>query len=288
MFRTAIITDEISQNLETAVSLAKEYKLDGVEIRSVWNKDPFSLTEEEGKEIRRIVADAGLEICGISAPFYKCSLDRPEEIRAHREGLTRCIKLAKQWHTGIIRGFPFWKCQDSGARLAEIAEQFRAPAKQMLEEGLTLAVESDPGVNACSGAQLARIVDEIACPAVKALWDPGNDIYAPEEEIPYPDGYAALQGRIAHVHVKDAVKDQEGKAVGCCLGDGLVDWKGQLAALKADRYEGWLVLEPHYRLQAALSKQQLERPGGAGFSAEGEEPSRRCMERLNKTIEEIR
>ena len=36
MFRLSVITDEVSQDLKTVVSFAKEYGLDGVEVRTLW------------------------------------------------------------------------------------------------------------------------------------------------------------------------------------------------------------------------------------------------------------
>ena len=39
--KTGIITDEVSQDLSAALKLAKDYRLDAVEIRSVEEKNPF-------------------------------------------------------------------------------------------------------------------------------------------------------------------------------------------------------------------------------------------------------
>lgn len=41
MFRLAVITDEISQDLETVISFAHTWGLQGVELRSVWEKAPL-------------------------------------------------------------------------------------------------------------------------------------------------------------------------------------------------------------------------------------------------------
>ena len=37
-FRLGVITDEISQELSEALDVAEEFALDGVEIRSVWDR----------------------------------------------------------------------------------------------------------------------------------------------------------------------------------------------------------------------------------------------------------
>jgi sugar phosphate isomerase/epimerase len=36
------------------------------------------------------------------------------------------------------------------------------------------------------------------------------------------------------------------RPVWCALGEGRIDWKGQIGALAADGYKGWLSLETHW------------------------------------------
>jgi sugar phosphate isomerase/epimerase len=67
-------------------------------------------------------------------------------------------------------------------------------------------------------------------------------------EIPFPDGYEAVKGRFAHMHVKDVRKNaQTGKLEWAPVGGGFIDWKGQFEALRAAKYEGTMSLETHYR-----------------------------------------
>ena len=89
------------------------------------------------------------------------------------------------------------------------------------------------------------------------------------------------------MHLKDAVRDEQGEAKGVALGEGLLDIKGQLAALLRDGYDGYVVLEPHFRLQKELSEAQLALPGGAAFSDGGMEASELSMQNLNRLISEV-
>lgn len=41
---------------------------------------------------------------------------------------------------------------------------------------------------------------------MRATFDPGNCLYDPLGETPYPDGYEAIRPFFAHVHIKDAVR----------------------------------------------------------------------------------
>ena len=60
MYKTAVITDEISQDLRIAAALAREYHLDALEIRSVNERNPFQMTRQDAGDIKRIADDHGL------------------------------------------------------------------------------------------------------------------------------------------------------------------------------------------------------------------------------------
>jgi NADPH-dependent 2,4-dienoyl-CoA reductase/sulfur reductase-like enzyme len=58
--------------------------------------------------------------------------------------------------------------------------------------GVTILIESEPTTNSACCADIAELVRCVDRPYFKALYDPGNNIYA-TDEIPYPDGYLAIK-----------------------------------------------------------------------------------------------
>ena len=56
---------------------------------------------------------------------------------------------------------------------------------------------------------------------------------------------ACLRQRIVHVHAKDCLLEGQ-RPIWCELGEGSVDWKGQIRALAMDGYQGWISLETHW------------------------------------------
>jgi sugar phosphate isomerase/epimerase len=67
------------------------------------------------------------------------------------------------------------------------------------------------------------------------------------DETPFPDGYAAVKGLFSHMHLKDVRKNAaNGKKEWAPIGGGYINFKGQMRALRADRYEGTISLETHY------------------------------------------
>jgi sugar phosphate isomerase/epimerase len=114
------------------------------------------------------------------------------------------------------------------------------------------------------------VVEAVGSPLVRALWDPGNDIWDPLSEAPFPEGYNIIKPVMAHMHLKDGTR-KSGKAEGAPVTKGDVDFEGQFRALIADGYSGYVSLETHYRPAHKLSEELLAMPKGAAFSYGGYE-----------------
>lgn len=285
MIKTSIITDEISQDFEEAAQIASAFKLDALELRTLWDKAFHELDEDDIAQVQAICKQHSLPICAISSPFYKCGLTQPE-IQQHLAILEQTIARAKQLNCKIIRGFSFWREGNFEEQLPFIAEAFALPAQMVQEAGMTLALELDPSVNACNGELLAKVVKEINHPAVTVLWDPGNDLYSPLPERPFPQGYQHVKSHISHVHIKDAVH-KNGEAESVKIGTGSVDWPAQLEALVQNGYTGYASLEPHYRTNSVISESLMRNPGGAAFSQNGMDTGIECIIALQAMLGEI-
>lgn len=274
MYRTAVISDEISQDLTVACQLANQYKLDGLEIRSVEEKNPFAMTGEDVKRIRDITTAHGLKICSVAPPFFKCDMDDPAAIKAHLEGLRRCGEAAHVWGTDLVRGFTFWRLPNPKERLEAIAEQYAAVIRIAEEEGIRIAIESEPSVNTENMQLLYDFLKLLDSPRVGALFDAGNeasDIHCPPA---YPVGYELLKPYLFHVHVKDTKTSPEGKEfyTPALMGEGDVDYHGLIQRLKKDGYDGWVSIETHYRMhKASFEDGELALPQGGSFSQGGYE-----------------
>ncbi|MEG0580480.1 MAG: sugar phosphate isomerase/epimerase family protein, partial [Niameybacter sp.] len=244
-----------------------------------YERGPFELTDSDITKMKEILSNTNIKVCGIAAPFYKCDIDNEEEIAQNIEGLKHCIDIAKQLDTNIIRGFTFWDKGNFIGNLDKIASKFEQPIQLLKQANMILALEFDPTVYATNAKKLKMVIDKINSPYVKALWDPGNDIYDPQGEEPYPYGYEILKQDICHIHLKDA-KRINGVTISTPMCEGDVDYKGQFNRLIDDKYEGYISLETHYRGETALSEELLQLPKGSVFSYKGLEASTQSLENL--------
>jgi len=289
IFKLSVITDEVSQDLEVVAKFADRFGLDGVEIRTVWNRNPQDLVDKVD-DIRGILKKYDLKVSAIASPFFKADIENEREYKEHIEILKRCISLAKSLDTNIIRGFTFWRKNGSlDEYLESILEKFQKPLEIIESEGVLLGIENEPSTFVGNGRELATFLNQLDSKNVGAIWDPGNDIWDPNGEKPYPDGYEYVKDRIIHVHVKDGVRSgRDGKPEFLPIGEGEVNYPEQLKALKMDGYRGYLSLETHWRPGKKIPWDQISRPGGGEFSGLGEYASEICMRNLINILESLK
>ena len=286
LFQLGIITDEVSQNLDEAIDFALQHGMNLLELRSIEGQTIQSWSDERVASVKALILQNDLSVCALSTPIFKCCLNKPEEIQEHIAILHRSIEIAKRLGTSIIRGFSFWAEEDFDDALPAIVEQIKEIVPILEKEHMIFALEFDPSVYASNARKVRVILDAVDSPYVMALFDPGNDLWDPDGETPYPDGYEYLKGKICHIHLKDAVRTPDG-VKGVAIGKGEVDYEGLLRRLISDHYQGFLVLETHYRLQTELSEEQLKRPAGYAFSEGGLAASHECAESLKRLLDEI-
>jgi len=287
IFKLSVITDEVSQDLETVAKFADRFKLDGIEIRSLWNRNPQDLINRID-EIKKILKKYDLKVSAIASPFFKADVDSDREYRNHLDTLKKCIHLAKSLDINIIRGFTFWRKNHFEDYLEKIIEKFQKPLEIIESEGVILGIENEPSTFVGNGRELASFLNRLGSKNVKAIWDPGNDIWDPNGETPYPDGYEHVKDKVIHVHIKDGTrKGIRGKPECVAFGEGEVNYPDQLKALKEDGYEGYLSLETHWRPGERLSEDLISKPGGEEFSRLGEYASEICIRNLLKMLANI-
>jgi sugar phosphate isomerase/epimerase len=287
MFKLGVFTDEVSQDFEHAVAVAQEYKLQTVEIRSAWDKRVQELTDEDVDRIMRILEPTGLKVSNIASPFYKCDIDGDAACQEHLGILARCIEIAHRMGTDIVRGFTFWNTGHTDEIWGKILERYHKPVQMAADANIILAIENEAATSVSNARYLQRFLADIGAPHVKALWDPANEVFADDGERPYPEAFHRVESDMAHFHLKDARRDEETGEPHCVpVGEGVIDWQGQVKALLASDYDGAVSLETHWRPKE-LTEEQLNRPGGAAFSESGEYASRVCLDNLMRIVKQV-
>ncbi len=261
-FRLAVINDEISQDFGHACEVAsKDFGLNWIELRGMWNKSLADLDAKEIAEARRILEKNRLRVTDIASPLFK--VDWPGAPRSHfspqraefhadfdfqqqEQLLERLIELTKVFQTDRIRCFDFWRLDDPKPYRAAIHDKLREAAEKCEKSDKILLLENEMDCNTGTGAEAAVLLKAIPNRNFMLNWDPGNA--AMIGAIPYPSGYDALpKHRIGHCHCKDVSVKPDGKRAWAPVGAGVVDWVGQFRAFKKQGYHYGVSLETHWR-----------------------------------------
>ena len=260
LFPLAAITDEFSQDLETAVRTMAEIGMTGAELRMLFGKNIIDLSNPELDRASEIVARHGLEIVSIASPLLKCVLPNSPEVDARFQQdvfaathtfedqprlAGRALEIAERTGARIVRVFSYWRAVQPEACFERIARALQHLAGQAALHGRIIGLENEHACNIATGAETARLLEAVAHPNLKVVWDPANAYVS--GETPFPDGYRRLPvERIVHVHAKDC-RVEGHRPIWCALGEGGIDWKGQIRALADDGYKGWISLETHWQ-----------------------------------------
>jgi L-ribulose-5-phosphate 3-epimerase len=261
-FRLAVINDEITQDFEKACEIASgEFGLHWIEVRSMWDKNVTDLNEKQVADAIKILDKYKLRVTDIASPLFKT--DWPGAPRsplsetrdqfhadfdagAQDKLLEKCIALAKSFNTDRIRCFDFWRLDDQKPYRAAINAKLKDAAERCAKHGLILLLENEMSCNTATGEEAAALLNAIPNPNFMLNWDPGNA--AALANVPYSVGYDVLpKDRIGHCHCKDVIRKPGNKYEWAAVGDGMVDWVGQLKALKKDGFHYGLSLETHWR-----------------------------------------
>ncbi len=256
----AAITDEFSSDLQIAAQAMADCGMTGAELRTVLGKNIIDLTDEEIDQALEIVNEHQLKVISIASPLLKCVLpdSPPVDSRfqqdvfaaaygfADQERLTeRAFQIAERTGARIVRVFSYWRSVHPEVCFDRIARALEQLAKQAARHGLIIGLENEHACNVATGAETALMMAWVVQPNLRIVWDPANAYIS--GETPYPKGYSQLPAaRVAHVHAKDC-RVENHQPEWCALGEGGIDWSGQVRALRARGYDGWISLETHWQ-----------------------------------------
>lgn len=263
-FKIGVISDEISQDFDHACDvIANEFGLHFVELREVWGKNLQEASDAQIAEAQKILSKYSLTVTDISSPLYK--VDWPgappsqygskadlhgaaeATFKQQDDVLRRSIELAKQFKTDKVRCFDFWRIDEVKPYRAAINDQLRKAAEFSEKQGVMLVLENEFACNTATGREAAATLAGVPAKNLALNWDPGNAVMRGEFDA-YPNGWDALpKDRIHHCHVKNAVKDANGKVQWAPVDVGYVDWTAQFRALKGIGYANGVMLETHWR-----------------------------------------
>ena len=244
MLEIGILTDEISLDLDEALAKGKSLGFRKYELRCVESYDYRVPNLPTGAEERlKAEVDAGeLELTALAPGLFKLPLTNSETIATElASSLPRTCDMAQRLDAPTIIVFSFMRSNDGSK--AEAIDLLGKAGEIVASHGLKMAIENEPGFYADTGENTAALVKAIGLENVGINWDPGNAVSS--GEAAFPVGYRAVLPFLLNVHVKDTIPVPPDKWENLLIGDGGVNWLGQIRALAKERPSQHITLETH-------------------------------------------
>ena len=266
MPKLGVITDGISREFEHALTVMNETGLKYAELQYLWDKEVGDLNDAEITKAQSLIKSYEMQVSCISRHNFAGMLVGDTEVgdenyNRHMDGLQRCIDMALELDTNVVRimsfrremilfgsmGADHW-VTSTGAwdKLLKLLE---LPVKLAEEKNINLVLETGNNAMVPSAWLGKKLINDIGSDCLRILWDPANSLYA--NEPTYPDGWEALKdGYIGHFHIKDAKVNMAHAHVEFCeMGKGdMAPYLEPLAnEMKLNNYNGYISLESVYR-----------------------------------------
>jgi D-psicose/D-tagatose/L-ribulose 3-epimerase len=215
--------------------------------------DPMDISDSQALAFKQTAADAGLQICGLHwllvAPAGLSIVSDDAAMRARTVGvMRRLIELcALMGGNYLVHGSPKQRSVPAGSTreqaLARATECFSRIAASARDAGVVYCIEPLSSretdlINTI--AEAARIVDEIASPAVKTMIDCSAGSQMESEPIAQLMARWMPTGHIAHVQVNDP--NRRGPGQGDLQFAPILEAISQMQA--AGHYRGIVAVEP--------------------------------------------
>jgi sugar phosphate isomerase/epimerase len=251
-----IVSDEISLDFVEAVKQAKQWGISLFELRCLRSGRIPNVDQSEIRAVQETVERESIRITALSPGIFRRPLSHKVEIEHEISFiLPDTIALANKLGTSLMIVFGFAREKNESSEGFQNAVEYMRRAARIAEQsGVRIAIENEPGFWCDTGSATSSMIRTIGLATIGANWDPANAIGT--DERPFPEGYEAIRDVVLNVHVKDT---KENALVKCVpVGEGVVDWRGQLRALEKDKRVSHVTIETHCLPLIECSKKNID------------------------------
>ena len=255
--RLSGFANESAEDVEGQIRATRMLGWPCIEARSINRVNIHDLPESDFDDVRRKLDEAGIRVnCfGSTIANWSKSIEEPfSETLAVVERAIRRMRVLDVPFVRIMsyailmdaagRALPDQKKEERFRRLREICNRF-------LDVGITPVHENCMNFGGMSWEHSLEML--AAVPGLKLVFDTGNPGITPDfrQAFPYPNQdvmecYARLRGHIAHVHIKDGVRDPAtGKEQYFFPDEGECEVAAIVKELLRSGYGGDFSIEPH-------------------------------------------
>ena len=236
------MTDEAAHDLATQIEVLTELGWSAIELRTVDRLAVADLTDDRFAAAATALADNGVRVTCLDSRIGNWARPITADFEQDLAELDVLARRAQALGTRYVRimSYPNDGLSDHEWR-AGVITRIKALAHRAEAAGVVLLHENCSGWAGTSAERMLELLDEVASPALKLLFDTGNGVAHGYDGF---DLLCEIAGHVEHVHVKDA--DTHGFTI---PGEGVARVADCVKLLRANGYQGAWSLEPHLALR---------------------------------------
>ena len=255
--RLSGFADEAADGLEGQIGATRALDWSCIEARSIGGVNIHDLPDRDFDAVRRTLDKAGMRVNCFGSTIANWSKSVDEPFAGTLEVVERAIRRMRALDVPLVRimsyailldaagrALPDQKKEERFRRLREICNRF-------LDAGITPVHENCMNFGGMSWEHSLEML--AAVPGLQLVFDTGNPGITPDFRRPFPypnqdvmECYAHLRAHVAHVHIKDGVRDPAtGKERYFFPDEGRCQVAAVVRELLRSGYDGDFSIEPH-------------------------------------------
>ena len=239
--------DEAGDSLADQIKAMQENGIGLLELRSIDKVNVTKFTNEQIKEYKKQLDDAGIGVWAIGSPIGKVKIE--DDFNIDLDLCKRTIEIANMFEAKSLRMFSFYGTNGDAKYTDLVMERLAKYVEAARGSGVTLCHENEKGIYGDIAARCLEIHKNI--PELKCVFDPANYVQCGQDTL---EAWEMLEPYVFYGHIKDSLAD--GSIVP--PGKGIGHLREYLPKFVAKGGQV-LTLEPHLKVFSALK--DLEAPG---------------------------
>ena len=239
--------DEAGDSLAEQIKAMQENGIGLLELRSIDKINVTKFTNEQVKEYKKQLDDAGIGVWSIGSPIGKVKIE--DDFNIDLDLCKRTIEIANMFEAKSLRMFSFYGTSGEEKYRDTVMERLAKYVEAARGSGVTLCHENEKGIYGDIAVRCLEIHKNI--PELKCVFDPANFVQCGQDTL---EAWEMLEPYVFYGHIKDSLAD--GSIVP--PGKGIGHLREYLPKFVAKGCQV-LTLEPHLKVFSALK--DLEAPG---------------------------
>ena len=244
--RLCAFADEAADSLAGQIKALRENGIGFLELRTIDKKNVTKFTNDEVKEYKKQLDDAGIKVWSIGSPIGKVKIT--DDFNVDLELCKRTVEIANMFDAKSIRMFSFYGTNGEAQYRDEVMERLSKYVEAARGSGVTLCHENEKGIYGDIAVRCREIHE--ALPELKCVFDPANFVQSGQDTL---EAWAMLEPYVFYGHIKDSLADGSIGPPGKGIGHS-PEYLPKFVAKGCDV----LTLEPHLTVFSALKSLEEE------------------------------